>query len=354
MHRNEETFRAAVEALHSGDAIQIYPEGRSHSEPAMAPLRTGAARIALRAESDAAWALGLMIVPIGLTYMRKTFFRGRAVAAVGRPFGVTPWRPAWEADPTEAARQLTEAIADRLEAVTLNLAEAEDFDLIETAERLYAREKGWASWRERDGLAERLPRFQAFARGLAWLRAHDPERHRRLARAVRRYRRRLEQLGAGEGDVPPRFGAAGVARFVGREAAWLGVGLPLAALGILLWYVPYRVPRLVVALRRPEHAAVATWKLAAGLAAFLAWYAAAIAALTLFLGGGWALVGAIALPALGLLALAWAERWKRVREDVRVFRRVVTHPRQRDRLTADRAALVAEFEAVQRELEMPG
>jgi hypothetical protein len=43
-----------------------------------------------------------------------------------------------------------------------------------------------------------------------------------------------------------------------------------------------------------------------------------------------------------------------VREDVRVFRRVVTHPRQRDRLAAYRAALVAEFEAVQRELEMPG
>ena len=64
MHRNEETFRAASEALRAGDAIQIYPEGRSHSEPALAPLRTGAARLALRAEDESGWTLGLRIVPI--------------------------------------------------------------------------------------------------------------------------------------------------------------------------------------------------------------------------------------------------------------------------------------------------
>ena len=39
-------------------------------------LKTGAARIALRAEADSEWRLGLRIVPIGLTFTRKAFFRG--------------------------------------------------------------------------------------------------------------------------------------------------------------------------------------------------------------------------------------------------------------------------------------
>src|SRR5688572_18951274 len=68
MHQNERTFDAAVAALHEGDAVQIYPEGQSHSEARITPLKTGAARIALRAEADADWKLGLQITPVGLTY----------------------------------------------------------------------------------------------------------------------------------------------------------------------------------------------------------------------------------------------------------------------------------------------
>ena len=49
MHRNEETFRGAIDALRAGDAVQIYPEGKSHSDPSLAPMRTGAARIAIGA-----------------------------------------------------------------------------------------------------------------------------------------------------------------------------------------------------------------------------------------------------------------------------------------------------------------
>ena len=58
----------------------------------MAPLRTGAARIALLAEDRAAWGVGLQIQPVGLTYERKTLFRGRAVAAFGPPIEVAGLR----------------------------------------------------------------------------------------------------------------------------------------------------------------------------------------------------------------------------------------------------------------------
>lgn len=53
MHLNDRTFDAAIEALHRGEAVQIYPEGQSHSEPSLTRIRTGAARIALMAEERA-------------------------------------------------------------------------------------------------------------------------------------------------------------------------------------------------------------------------------------------------------------------------------------------------------------
>jgi glycerol-3-phosphate O-acyltransferase / dihydroxyacetone phosphate acyltransferase len=185
----------------------------------VAPLRTGAARIALGAEAGADWQLGLRIVPVGLNYHRKSSFRGRVLAVIGEPFTIAHMRDAWEADPAAAARALTDEIAARLHAVTVNVAERQDAGLIDTAERMYAREKGVSTWRERDPLAGRVPRLRAFARGLAWLREHDPARHERLARAVARYRRRAELLGAADGDVPPRYSAGDTVRTCSAAAA---------------------------------------------------------------------------------------------------------------------------------------
>ncbi|NIP81897.1 MAG: hypothetical protein GWM90_22840, partial [Gemmatimonadetes bacterium] len=241
MHHNEETFRSAIEALWAGEAVQIYPEGVSHDEPALQPLRTGAARISLAAEADAGWTLDLRIVPVGLTYSRKAVFRGSVVAWMGTPIRVRDWRTAHEIDPQQAVRDLTAEIGRRLTRVTLNLTEREDRGLIETAERLWTAEKALAGWRERPGFVDRLPRLQAFALGLAWIRAHDPARHDRLARALHHHQRRLAVLGAGEGETPPGYAPRDVVRYALPRAAALLLTLGPGLLGMLLWALPYRL-----------------------------------------------------------------------------------------------------------------
>jgi hypothetical protein len=53
MARNRETFGAAIATLKQRGAILIFPEGLSQAEPVLMPLRTGAARILLSAETAA-------------------------------------------------------------------------------------------------------------------------------------------------------------------------------------------------------------------------------------------------------------------------------------------------------------
>lgn len=351
MQQNERTFDAAVAALHQGDAVQIYPEGQSHSEARITPLKTGAARIAFRAEADACWKLGLKITPIGLTYTRKTFFRGRAVALVGDAFDVAPYRAAYESDVAAAVNALTTDILQRLENLTLTLSQNEDVALIDTAERVYAREKGLAGWRDTSGLGERLPRMQAFGRGLAWLRANDPARHARLARAVKRYRQQADLLGAGEADVPPKYERSGVLRYVVREAVVLGVGLPLAAMALPFWYPPYALNRIIVNRLRVDDTGIATYKL--GLAmilmplAWLGWIALA----WLLAGVRVALMVAIVLPLLGLVLHRWSGRWEKVKQDSELFLRVMRRRGAQDRLHVQRAELVKQFDDVVRQMQ---
>src|SRR5207249_550750 len=80
--RNARAFGALRDVLRRRGAVVIFPEGISHDNPWLAPLRTGAARIALEAR-DEGGVEGLYIVPIGLTFERKDAPRTRVLVQVG-------------------------------------------------------------------------------------------------------------------------------------------------------------------------------------------------------------------------------------------------------------------------------
>lgn len=348
MHLNDRTFEVAISALQAGGAVQIYPEGQSHSEPSMTPMRTGAARIALLAESQAGWGLGLRIQPVGLTYQRKHVFRGRVMAAYGTPIEVRQLRALFERDDQEAVRQLTDAIREGLEAQTVSFRNEQDQELVYVAERMYAREKGISRPRARDRMATRLPRLQRFAEGIVWLEDADPDRLEHLRQSVARYLRLLTIFGATDGDVPRRYRPTEVLGYVIRQLAMLTLVLPAALVGALCWMVPYIFTREVSARCSVELDQIATYKLATGFFSFLTWLALVTMALSFAAGMKAAVAGALLLPILGLATVAWRDRQVLVREDLRVFLRAQRRSQARDRLAEQRSDLVAEFDTLAR------
>ncbi len=346
MHLNDRTFDAAIEALQKGGAVQIYPEGQSHSEPSLTPLRTGASRIALQAEERSGWTLGLHVQPVGLTYKRKTFFRGRAIAAFGTPIPVGPLKAAYEADERVAVRQLTDSIRDGLEALTLNYRTERDRELVDVAERLWARQRGLAKPRERGRMADRLPRLQGFANTLRWLEDEDPERVERLRHSVSRYLRLLTLFGAREGDVPRRYKTGAVLRYSARQLSMLLLVLPAALVGMVVWSAPFLFTRYAARSFRPLHDQVATYKLSVGFVSFCTWWAATTIAVGWWRGWQVAVAVFILMPVVGIAAVAWKDRQAVVTEDVLVFLRARRRSESRDRLAEQRARLVEEFDAI--------
>lgn len=200
-------------------------------------------------------------------------------------------------------------------------------------------------------MTERMPRLQKFARGLAWLRANDPARHTRLQRAVKRYARYAKLFGASDGDVPPTYRFFATARYVIIESLVLVLGLPLAIVGTILWYPTWYAPNVTLRMVKPDHDAISTYKLATGFA-----MVPATLAITGIVAGILAgpLVAALAVTAaiiLGFVTIGWRERWDRVQADATLFVRVLTRSRERKLLSAERAALVTEFDAVLERIE---
>src|SRR6266849_5605589 len=173
--KNLETFTAARKLLARGITIGICPEGVSHDEPRLKPLKTGAARIALAAASSSE-ALDLKIVPVGLYYTEKTTFRSSALLYFAEGLPVKP--VTLEPDgtpPREAVRELSDQIETALREVMLHAEQEEALSLIARAEQIFsAAEVGEHDEEQR--LARSLQLRQRFLEGYAFFRSHSPRR----------------------------------------------------------------------------------------------------------------------------------------------------------------------------------
>jgi len=108
--RNKDAFREIVDLLARNGAVLIFPEGKSHNEFGLEPLKTGLARLALQARDDNA-IKGIRILPLGLVFEDK----GTPGSAVGARIGEAIEMDKWQGEDHKA---LTEEIANRLRAVS--------------------------------------------------------------------------------------------------------------------------------------------------------------------------------------------------------------------------------------------
>lgn len=118
--RNAYAFQLVTAALRARQVVLIFPEGISHDDPALAPLRSGAARMALQAHSEG--VAGIRLLPMGLVFEAKERPDSRVLVRVGDALDLDGWLAERE---TIDARELTELLEGRLRAVTLNFATAE-------------------------------------------------------------------------------------------------------------------------------------------------------------------------------------------------------------------------------------
>lgn len=337
--KNEGTLTASIAALVQGRAITIFPEGKSHSEPQLAELKTGAARIALEAARQGA---PVKLVPVGITYEAKNLFRSRVHVEVGQPLEAPGFLEKPGQDPHDAGRAFTDAIADALRKVTLNLEAWEDLPIVATAEELYALSRGEP--------AGDLERTRGFARGMALLREEQPERFELLKRELSSFRRRLDLLSVTPDDLTSRYRPLTVTWFVLRNLLWLGAA-PLVALGFLLFVIPYFLPLLAVRAAKPQIDTESTVKVLTLLLVAPAWWALLVA-LAWWTGGvGFGLFALIAVPPLALFTRYVLERRANAARDVRTFFVLMSRRQLKARLLAEGRQLAAQVDALVSELK---
>jgi 1-acyl-sn-glycerol-3-phosphate acyltransferase len=334
---NERTFARCHEELARGGSLSIFPEGTSHDDPRLKPLKTGAARIAIGAEL-ARGPLGVRVVPFGLVFEERTRFRSRVLVVVGEPLDPAPEVDLARGDEAGAVRSLTARIAEALERVTLNYDSWEEARLIELAADVLARGGGEAP--RRRPLAADFVLQRQLADGLDRLRCEHPVEVERAVDAARAYERLLRTAGLRDDQVGVRPGWRTALGFVGRTLLRLLVASPVAALGTLVNVVPWFVVD-AISRRVDEANQVATYKLFPALVVYpAAWGLEALAA-GYWLGCGPAAALVLAAPFAGWVAVRWHERRETLWRESRAFLMLRNRRRVAAELAGRRAAVAA-------------
>ncbi len=343
---NSGALQALRQVLRDGRSTGIFPEGLSHDKAQLQRIRSGAARIALGTAAAHPEA-GLIIVPVGLTYMHRKSFRSQVLVQYGPPIDVdADWVEHWNRDERGAAGELTTDIESAMRALTVNAPDWETLRVLDGVRRLY-QPKNVA-------MADRVELARRFCIGYEQHAEHP--KIIELVAKMRIYLDDLDDLGLDDRDL----------------ITGLRPGRALASILRLMFFLPIAIPGLPVlgplyvaidlAGRRfsPRNDVVGTSRVVFGLLAAFGAYFLLPAIVAIAIGPVQGLVTLAVLLASGFASLVVLERsgtllrlWTRAVAAFTLGDHVKALKARRDALELEVVGLVNEFKPADLELLFP-
>lgn len=356
--KNIDSIAQCRERLELGEAILIFPEGQSHSDPGLRPLRSGAARIALNyvdSGLDPGLYAGelagdLAIIPVGLHFPAKDRFRSDVWIRFGKPLEPGEWL---REHPDGDAHDLTGEIENRIRELTLNFERRPDSvllmwaaEILETGAQAPAR-----IGLDKHGVSRRLKLVQFLNEGYKHLKEEQAETVDELRKRIRAYRLELRALGIKPTEVYLRMPAWRIVRFIVRELTILVTGLPIAAWGVLNHIIPAAIIRALAVTFSTERSHYASIVILPTVIIVPLFYAIQITTAWFWLPPLWTLIYAASLPVSGLFTILYRDRVGNIRDRARTFFLFLRHPELRERLGNEGRAIIKELTKLGEKLE---
>lgn len=288
---NAKSLEALATRVAEGSFSALFPEGKSHDEPRLVELKTGAARLYYRARQRAAErGRAPVIIPVGLHYDKKHAFRSNAliafheVLALPESLDVTP--PPDES-PEDSARRCTELTA-HIERTLRDVVHATDdwplHHALHRLRRLIRAERAARADADpgRTTIGERVLGFARVRAGYYAALEQSPREVEALRARVESYDADLRALDIEDYDLDraPSLGTRWLALLTGLQ--FLAVFVLLPAIVVLGWAVNLPTALALMGIARVaarQQKEEATVKLLFGAMLYpLTWIAAGVAA----------------------------------------------------------------------------
>jgi len=317
--KNSAMFAACHDVLRRGGSIGIFPEGTSAEERRVQKLKTGTVRIALSAEAEADWRLGVAIVPVGLNFESRRRFRSRVLVRFGKPIIAAEWRSVYEADPVGTVETMTDVLREALRRRVVEVERTEFDTLLRDVNKIY---KGELLSREDISIPGQTPfkKDQAltreFSRALDYFYERSPEVIWGLSRQMDSYNSTRRDLKLRDELLCQEEGPSMRAEML-RFVVMGSLGFLPALFGVVTNGLPYKMTEWVTSLLRPDLTKIHSYQFVVGLLVFSGWYTFVLTRAYAMSGTWPTLVLGLLMPPAGLFARQYVTRMRARRRMLR-------------------------------------
>jgi hypothetical protein len=306
--------------------------------------------MALELEHRHGGKLGLVIVPVGLTYSAKERYRSDVLGHFGESIRAADFLEGYPERKKECITRLTGEIERRIQSLILHIPELEHTRVVEGVKRLYRERVAPGSVDPAAAArgAEDLVLVQRIAAAVGHIYATEPERAAAFASRLHLYERRLERLRLSDESLAlvPRKGVVVVQNVFWSLVAV--VGAPVALYGWAHRLIPWLLIRqAAVRLAEPgkRKAQASTAAIVVGVLVFGLFYGACVLGVHWLFGFPVSLWYALSLPVGSLLAHYYWREVRRLAAGLRNLAILLRAPWITRRLLALRNELIREIEA---------
>jgi 1-acyl-sn-glycerol-3-phosphate acyltransferase len=331
---NNDAFRDLTQVLLDGGAMGIFPEGISHDESQLVPLKTGAARIALSAAA-AGCDKPIYLVPVGLVYFTRNRFRSSVLVQFGEPIELTA-RAEAEEPAKEEVQELTSTLDQQMRALTINAETWENIWVLDGVRRLY--QPPGIDLTERARLARVFNEsYPKVAQNADVVKLYDE---------VRDYLLRLSADGLDDRMIAQGLGVPQIALRVVAHLSLLFVSLPLFLIGAPI-FLPIGISlKLAGVAISPRSDTVATTKFVLGFFGLIALYAGLVVWAFLNHGFWIGIIVAMLIPSSGGAFIHVIARMNALRHLFLTTMRIFTLRKELRALREERNLLVGSVQAL--------
>jgi glycerol-3-phosphate O-acyltransferase / dihydroxyacetone phosphate acyltransferase len=329
---NEAVFVRVADHLVRGGNILIFPEGTSHNEPHLIELRSGAGRMLARARAETGGD-ALTFQAVALEFDERDMFRSRSLVLFG------PVRHVADLPGSDLAKEITDVIRADLSELLVEGSTWEERVLVVRVAEMFAKD---AEDRSLERLNQIGRRIEEARRALF---AAAPSEVTEIEERVRAYIGRLDAEETSDDDVArvARGASPKLEGQRGLRAAAMIAALPLALVAVVIYGLPYQLPRFITRKIASDPDVASTYKLGVGLVVYPVWAALVITLAFLRLSFESAVGATIVILTAPFAALPWLDRWDRIAARSSML---APSEQRRERLVA----LAAERTALMRDL----
>jgi 1-acyl-sn-glycerol-3-phosphate acyltransferase len=199
---NNAAFSRAEKILLAGGLIIFFPEGVSHTDKQLKPLRKGVFRLAFNTVAQRNFEMNIPIIPAGVSYSNPFRWRSEVMVHLGAPMQLCDYVGSFQSNASATLLQLSKEGYLAMEEQVPNIKNAEWNALTTEAVEIVMNDFDYetSSWRQAS--RNRLNREKGVYDRIITL---DELSRTELATRVRKYRQLLAEYGLNDASLSKKF-----------------------------------------------------------------------------------------------------------------------------------------------------